>query len=99
MRRPYDLMALLKQEQRAVMLENLKEELLARKEEIDRNEDKDTGTVLLVFQGGGVSSKIRSTSNSNNTRAKALVPKVTNTDTIKRDHYVDQYYKGGKQRL
>ena len=25
------------------MLENLKEELLARKEEIDRNEDKDTG--------------------------------------------------------
>ena len=43
LRRPYDLVALLKQEQRAIMLENLKEELLARKEEIDRNEDKDTG--------------------------------------------------------
>ncbi len=49
MRRPYDLMALLKQEQRAVMLENLKEELLARKEEIDRNEDKDTGRLSREY--------------------------------------------------
>ena len=43
LRRPYDLMALLKQEERAVMLESLKHDLLNRKEEIDRNEDKDTG--------------------------------------------------------
>jgi tetratricopeptide (TPR) repeat protein len=43
LRRPYDLVALLKQEERAVMLENLKQELLTRKEEIDKNEDKDTG--------------------------------------------------------
>ena len=36
-------MALLKQEQRAVVLENLKQELLSKKNDIDRNEDKDTG--------------------------------------------------------
>jgi len=36
-------MALLKQEQRAVMLETLKRELLAKKGDIDKNEDKDTG--------------------------------------------------------
>ena len=44
LKRPYDLMALLKQEQRAVMLETLKRELLAKKGDIDKNEDKDTGT-------------------------------------------------------
>ena len=49
MRRPYDLVALMQQEQRAVMLENLKEELLARKEEIDKNEDKDTGWCSCNF--------------------------------------------------
>ena len=43
LRRPYDLVALLRQEERAVMLEHLKKELLTRKEEIDKNEDKDTG--------------------------------------------------------
>lgn len=43
LQRPYDLMALLKQEQRSLMLENLKQELLARKNDIDRNEDKDNG--------------------------------------------------------
>lgn len=41
--RPYDLVALLQQENRAVMLEGLKQELLQRKDEIDKNEDKDTG--------------------------------------------------------
>lgn len=43
LQRPYDLMALLKQEQRAVMLENLKQELLAKKNDIDNNDDKDNG--------------------------------------------------------
>ena len=43
MRRPDDLVALLKQEDRSVMLDNIKTELLQRKEEIDKNEDKDTG--------------------------------------------------------
>jgi len=43
LQRPYDLMALLKQEERAEMLENLKQELLSRKGDLDGNEDKDTG--------------------------------------------------------
>lgn len=47
LRRPYDLVALLRQEERAVMLEHLKQELLTRKEEIDKNEDKDTGNLNL----------------------------------------------------
>ncbi len=47
LRRPYDLVALLKQEERAVMLESLKRELLMRKEEIDKNEDKDTGKKIV----------------------------------------------------
>ena len=51
LRRPYDLVALLKQEERADTLEGLKRELLTRKEEIDKNEDKDTGKVNnLSFQ-------------------------------------------------
>ncbi len=50
LRRPYDLVALLKQEERAVMLENLKQELLTRKEEIDKNEDKDTGIYLWISE-------------------------------------------------
>ncbi len=48
LRRPYDLVALLRQEQRAVMLENLRTELLNRKEEIDRDEDKNTGACACV---------------------------------------------------
>ena len=43
MRRPYDLVAFMKQEERAVMLDNLKKELLSRKDEIDKSEDRDTG--------------------------------------------------------
>ena len=43
LQRPYDLVALLKQEDRARMLENLKQELLAKKEQIDGSEDKNTG--------------------------------------------------------
>jgi len=49
LQRPYDLVALLKQEQRAVMLENLKQELLSRKADIDGNEDKDTGRCTFLF--------------------------------------------------
>ncbi|KAK3103819.1 hypothetical protein FSP39_022148 [Pinctada imbricata] len=43
MRRPYDLVAFMRQEERAHMLHDLKEELLSRKDEIDKNEDRDTG--------------------------------------------------------
>ena len=49
MRRPYDLVALLRQEERAGMLNTLKKELLLRKEEIDRNEDKDSGMCFIMF--------------------------------------------------
>ncbi|XP_052798048.1 tetratricopeptide repeat protein 17-like isoform X3 [Mya arenaria] len=43
MKRPYDLVAFMKQEDRAAMLDELKQELLSRKDEIDRTEDRDTG--------------------------------------------------------
>ncbi|XP_064604076.1 tetratricopeptide repeat protein 17-like isoform X2 [Liolophura sinensis] len=43
MRRPYDLVAFMKQDERARTLSGLKNELLSRKDEIDKNEDKDTG--------------------------------------------------------
>ncbi|KAK3594378.1 hypothetical protein CHS0354_032887 [Potamilus streckersoni] len=43
LKRPYDLVAFMKQEDRANMLESLKKELLSRKDEIDRTEDRDTG--------------------------------------------------------
>uniref|UniRef100_A0A0B7BGE5 Tetratricopeptide repeat protein 17 n=1 Tax=Arion vulgaris TaxID=1028688 RepID=A0A0B7BGE5_9EUPU len=43
LRRPYDLVAFMKQEDRASMLNILKKELLTRKDEIDKNEDRDTG--------------------------------------------------------
>ena len=46
LQRPYDLMALLKQEERAEMLENLKEELLSRKGDLDGSEDGDSGLWL-----------------------------------------------------
>lgn len=49
MRRPYDLMSLLKQEERAEMLQNLKEELIERKTEIDKSEDKDTGKLIAMI--------------------------------------------------
>ena len=47
MRRPYDFMSLLKQEERAKKLHQLKKELIDRKTEIDHNEDKDTGSYFL----------------------------------------------------
>ena len=43
MKRPYDLVAFMRQEERSGMLEKLKDELLSRKDEIDKNEDRDTG--------------------------------------------------------
>lgn len=46
MRRPYDLVAFMKQDERARTLSGLKDELLSRKDEIDKNEDKDTGKTL-----------------------------------------------------
>ena len=46
MRRPYDLVAFMRQEERAHMLNELKEELLSRKDEIDKNEDRDTGCYM-----------------------------------------------------
>lgn len=36
----------MKQEERAVMLDNLKKELLSRKDEIDKSEDRDTGKLI-----------------------------------------------------
>ena len=48
MRRPYDLMSMMKQERRSRGLNQLKKELMDRKEEIDKNEDKDTGSMLLL---------------------------------------------------
>ncbi|XP_048779550.1 tetratricopeptide repeat protein 17-like isoform X2 [Ostrea edulis] len=43
MKRPYDLVAFMRQEERSGMLDKLKDELLSRKDEIDKNEDRDTG--------------------------------------------------------
>lgn len=40
LRRPYDLLALLAQEERAVQVEEFKQQLLRRKQEIDRCEDQ-----------------------------------------------------------
>ena len=47
MKRPYDLVAFMKQEERANMLDKLKQELLSRKVEIDSTEDRDTGRQRL----------------------------------------------------
>ena len=49
LQRPYDLVALLKQEERAEMLEHLKQELLSKKADIDQNEDQDTGIAMLMI--------------------------------------------------
>ena len=49
LRRPYDLVAFMRQEERAQMLGNLKKELLNRKSEIDRHEDRDSGRLLVFF--------------------------------------------------
>lgn len=54
LRRPYDLVAFMKQEDRATLLNTLKKELLTRKDEIDKNEDRDTG--MLHYQCTSLSS-------------------------------------------
>lgn len=46
MKRPYDLVAFMRQEERSGMLDKLKDELLSRKDEIDKNEDRDTGIYI-----------------------------------------------------
>lgn len=46
MKRPYDLVAFMRQEERSGMLDKLKDELLSRKDEIDKNEDRDTGIYM-----------------------------------------------------
>ncbi|XP_046360680.2 tetratricopeptide repeat protein 17-like isoform X1 [Haliotis rufescens] len=43
LRRPYDLVEFMKQEERATTINILKKELQIRKHEIDKNEDRDTG--------------------------------------------------------
>ena len=48
MKRPYDLVAFMKQEDRSGMLDKLKQELLSRKDEIDKTEDRDTGNYLYI---------------------------------------------------
>jgi len=49
LQRPYDLMALLKQEERVEMLESLKQELLSRKGDLDDSDDKDMGPCYVIF--------------------------------------------------
>lgn len=49
MKRPYDLVAFMKQEDRSAMLDKLKQELLSRKDEIDKTEDRDTGYTNKYF--------------------------------------------------
>ncbi|KAH3890159.1 hypothetical protein DPMN_014231 [Dreissena polymorpha] len=49
MKRPYDLVAFMKQEDRAAMLDKLKQELLSRKDEIDRTEDRNSGELTGLF--------------------------------------------------
>ena len=46
LRRPYDLVAFMRQEEREKMLGNLKNELLNRKAQIEKNEDRDSGNFL-----------------------------------------------------
>ncbi|KAK7486422.1 hypothetical protein BaRGS_00022346, partial [Batillaria attramentaria] len=49
LKRPYDLVAFMRQEERAHMLGNLKKELLSRKSEIDRHEDRDSAGLEQRF--------------------------------------------------
>ena len=51
LKRPYDLVAFLKQEERASMLEKLKKELLSRKDEIDKTDDGDSGIFFTPSRG------------------------------------------------
>ena len=50
LRRPYDLVSMLKQEARAVEVEHLKQELIQKKADIDKNEDKDPGLETKFYQ-------------------------------------------------
>ncbi|XP_076351194.1 tetratricopeptide repeat protein 17-like [Tachypleus tridentatus] len=49
LKRPYDLMALMQQEQRAVLVEDLKQQLMAQKEDIDLREDKETNLEDKIY--------------------------------------------------
>ncbi|KAK6190158.1 hypothetical protein SNE40_002084 [Patella caerulea] len=49
LRRPYDLVAFMKQEDRATVLNHLKKELLNRKGEIDKSEERDTAGLEQKF--------------------------------------------------
>lgn len=44
-----DLVAFMRQEEGSGMPEKLKEELLSRKDEIDKNDDRDTGMNKILF--------------------------------------------------
>ncbi|XP_054710822.1 tetratricopeptide repeat protein 17-like [Uloborus diversus] len=49
LKRPYDLVALMQQEKRAVLIEELKQQLMLQKEEIDRREDKETNLEGKIY--------------------------------------------------
>lgn len=49
MKRPYDLVSLMQQEKRAVLIEDLKQQLMVQKEEIDRQEDKETNLEGKIY--------------------------------------------------
>lgn len=49
LKRPYDLVALMQQEKRAILIEELKQQLMMQKEEIDRREDKETNLEGKIY--------------------------------------------------
>ncbi|XP_071035122.1 tetratricopeptide repeat protein 17 isoform X2 [Parasteatoda tepidariorum] len=49
LKRPYDVVALMQQEKRAVLIEELKQQLMIQKEEIDRREDKETNLEGKIY--------------------------------------------------
>ncbi|GFV10820.1 transposable element Tcb2 transposase [Trichonephila clavipes] len=49
LKRPYDLLALMEQEKRAIEVEELKQKLIIQKEEIDRREDKETNLEGKIY--------------------------------------------------
>lgn len=49
LKRPYDLLALMEQEKRAIEVEDLKQKLIIQKEEIDRREDKETNLEGKIY--------------------------------------------------
>ncbi|KAG1652458.1 Tetratricopeptide repeat protein 17 [Nymphon striatum] len=50
MKRPYDLVSLMQQEKRSDLVESLKQELYVQKEQIDKNEDKETNLEENVYK-------------------------------------------------